>query len=192
MPETTRMVLAGEGGQGVQAIAEILAEAANEEGRQALYIPSFGVEQRGGVSVAFLQISDHTIGSPKFLQGDVVAALSDRAVHRTAPYAGPETTFIYDSAMEGVADDLPKNAARVMPVPAMEVAKKEFQPRVYNMVIMGALIGATGIIAVDKVKVALEKKLGYKFEKKPQLRELNFRALERGMELGRGTGGGLN
>ncbi|MDD2553127.1 MAG: 2-oxoacid:acceptor oxidoreductase family protein [Desulfotomaculaceae bacterium] len=193
MPETTRMVLAGEGGQGVQAIAEILAEAANEEGRQALYIPSFGVEQRGGVSVAFLQIGDHAIGSPKFLRGDVVAALSDRAVRRIAPYAGPETTFIYDSAMEGVADDLPRNAARVMPVPAMEVAKKEFQPRVYNMVIMGALIGATGIIPLDRAKTALEKKLGYKFEKRPQLRELNFRALERGMELGRGgMGGGLN
>ncbi|MFX4262902.1 2-oxoacid:acceptor oxidoreductase family protein [Pelotomaculum propionicicum] len=189
MPETTRMVLAGEGGQGVQAIAEILAEAANEEGRQALYIPNFGVEQRGGVSVAFLQISDSSIGSPKFLKGDIVAALSDRAVHRTAQYAGPETTFIYDSAMEGVADELPKNAGRVMPIPAMEVAKKEFQPRVFNMVIMGAVIGATGIIPLEKAKAALEKKLGYKFEKQPQLRDLNFKALERGIELGRGTGG---
>ncbi|MBP7331627.1 MAG: Pyruvate synthase subunit PorC [Firmicutes bacterium ADurb.Bin373] len=192
MPETTRMVLAGEGGQGVQAIAEILAEAANEEGRQALYIPNFGVEQRGGVSVAFLQISDDAIGSPKFLKGDVVAALSDRAVQRTAPYAGPETTFIYDSAMEGVADDLPQDAARVMPVPAMEVAKKEFHPRVYNMVMMGALIGATGIIPLDRARAAIEKRFGYKFEKQPQLRDLNFRALERGMELGCGTEGVIN
>ncbi len=190
MPETTRMVLAGEGGQGVQAIAEILAEAAYEEGRQALYIPNFGVEQRGGVSVAFLQISDSAIGSPKFLKGDVVAALSERAVPRMAPYAGPETTFIYDSAMQGVADDLPRDAARVMPVPAMEVAKKEFRPRVYNMVIMGALIGATGVVPLDGARAAIEKRLGYKFEKQPQLRELNFKALERGVELGRGDGRG--
>lgn len=185
MPETTRMVLAGEGGQGVQSIAEILAEAANEEGRQALYIPNFGVEQRGGVSVAFLQISDHPIGSPKFQTGDVVAALSGRAVHRTAQYAGPETIFIYDSSMEGVASQLPKNAARVMAVPAMEVAKTELAPRVFNMVIMGVVIGATGVIPLDKVKAAVEKKLGYKFEKQPQLRGLNFKALERGVELGR-------
>jgi len=186
------MVLAGEGGQGVQAIAEILAEAANEEGRQALYIPNFGVEQRGGVSVAFLQISDQTIGSPKFLKGDIVAALSDRAVQRTAQYTGPETTFIYDSAMEGVADELPKNAARVMPVPAMEVAKKELQPRVFNMVIMGAVIGATGVITLDKAKAAVEKKLGYKFEKQPHLRDLNFKALERGVKLGSEMLGGLH
>ncbi len=187
MHEVIRMVLAGEGGQGVQSIAEILAEAVNEEGRQALYIPNFGVEQRGGVSVAFLQISDHPIGSPKFQTGDFVAALSDRAVHRTAQYVGPETTFIYDSAIEDVVGILPKNTATVLPVPAMEVAKKELQPRVFNMVIMGAVIGASGIISLDKAKAAIEKKLGYKFEKQPQLRDLNFKALERGVELSRET-----
>lgn len=187
MLEVTRIVLAGEGGQGVQSIAEILAEAANEEGRQALYIPNFGVEQRGGVSVAFLQISDNPIGSPKFQTGDIVAALSDRAVHRTAQYVGPETTFIYDSSMEGVAGEPPKNAARVLPVPAMDIAKNELQPRVFNMVIMGVVIGATEIISLAKIKDAVEKKLGYKFEKQPQLRDLNFKALERGIELGRET-----
>ncbi len=185
MHEVIRMVLAGEGGQGVQSIAEILAEAVNEEGKQALYIPNFGVEQRGGVSVAFIQISDYPIGSPKFQTGDFVAALSDRAVHRTAQYVGPETTFIYDSAIEDVAGILPKNAATVLPVPAMEVARKELQPRVFNMVIMGAVIGASGIISLDKAKAAIEKKLGYKFEKQPQLRDLNFKALERGVELSR-------
>lgn len=185
MLETTRIVLAGEGGQGVQSIAEILAEAVNEEGRQALYIPNFGVEQRGGVSVAFLQISDFPIGSPKFQTGDIVAALSDRAVHRTVQYVGPETTFIYDSAIEDVVGMLPGNTATVLPIPAMEVAKKEFQPRVFNIVIMGALIGASGIISLEKAKTAIEKKLGYKFEKQPQLREFNFKALERGVELSR-------
>jgi len=185
MLEVTRIVLAGEGGQGVQSIAEILAEAANEEGRQALYIPNFGVEQRGGVSVAFLQISDNPIGSPKFQTGDIVVALSDRAVHRTAQYVGPETTFIYDSSMEDVAGILPKKAARVLPVPAMDVAKNELQPRVFNLVIMGVVIGATEIIPLARIKVAVEKKLGYKFEKQPQLRDLNFKALERGVELGR-------
>jgi 2-oxoglutarate ferredoxin oxidoreductase subunit gamma len=49
-----KIALAGEGGQGVQSIAEILAEAANEGGKNALYIPNFGVEQRGGVSIAFV------------------------------------------------------------------------------------------------------------------------------------------
>jgi 2-oxoglutarate ferredoxin oxidoreductase subunit gamma len=38
-----RIALAGEGGQGVQSVAEILAEAAYNENKQAIYIPNFGL-----------------------------------------------------------------------------------------------------------------------------------------------------
>ncbi|HPU36207.1 MAG TPA: 2-oxoacid:acceptor oxidoreductase family protein [Bacillota bacterium] len=180
MAELTRIVLAGEGGQGVQTVAEILAEAANEEGKQALYIPNFGVEQRGGVSVAYVQISDRQIGAPKFQIGDIVVALSDRAVHRTKKYVGPQTTFVYDSIIQGLEGDLPQNAGEVLPLPAIEVAKKEFHPRVFNIIILGAVVGISGVISLDQAKAAVEKRLGYKFAKQPELRELNFRALERG------------
>ena len=78
-----RIALAGEGGQGVQSIAEIMAEAAYENNQQALYIPNFGLEQRGGVSIAFIQFSEARIGAPKFQKADVVVALSARAVART-------------------------------------------------------------------------------------------------------------
>lgn len=183
MAKTTRIVLAGEGGQGVQSIAEIIAEAADEAGKQALYIPNFGVEQRGGVSVAYVQISEGNIGSPKFNTGDIVVALSDRAVRRTVKYAGPRTTFVYDSGIEGIEEDLPKNAGRLLPIPAIEVARHDFHPRVFNIIILGAVVGATGVIPLERVKEAIENKLGYKFEKQPELRELNFQAIERGMEL---------
>lgn len=53
MEDTVKIALAGEGGQGVQSVAGIMVEAANDSGREALYIPNFGVEQRGGVSVAY-------------------------------------------------------------------------------------------------------------------------------------------
>ncbi|OPY58650.1 MAG: NADH-dependent phenylglyoxylate dehydrogenase subunit gamma [Pelotomaculum sp. PtaU1.Bin035] len=183
MGETTKIVLAGEGGQGVQSVAGIIAEAANEEGRQALYIPNFGVEQRGGVSVAYVQISDSIIGSPKFQTGDIVVALSGRAVRRSSRYVGSNTTFIYDSGIEGVEGELPRNAGMILPIPAIETAKKDFHPRVFNIIIMGAVVGATGVIPLESAKEAVEKKLGYKFEKQPKLRELNFKAMERGVEL---------
>jgi 2-oxoglutarate ferredoxin oxidoreductase subunit gamma len=41
-----KILLAGEGGQGVQAIAEILSRAAFLENKKALYIPNFGVEHQ--------------------------------------------------------------------------------------------------------------------------------------------------
>jgi len=183
MAKAVKIVLAGEGGQGVQSIAEIIAEAAYEEGREALYIPNFGVEQRGGVSVAFLQISNEAIGAPKFETGDIVIALSDRAVKRTTRYAGPDSVFIYDTSIEGIEGDLPKNGAKVLGIPAIQVSSTELNPRVFNIIIMGAVLKATGVVTLAEAKAALEKKLGYKFEQNPKLRELNFKALERGMEL---------
>jgi len=186
MANTIKLALAGEGGQGVQSVAAIFVEAAYENGREALYIPNFGVEQRGGVSVAYCQISDERIGSPKFKFADLIIALSDRAVRRTKRYVNSDTVFIYDTSIEGIEDELPTNAKKVLGIPALEIAKKELHPRVFNVIIMGAAIAATKVVGMDQAKKALEKKLGYKFEKDPKLKDLNFQALDRGAELVKG------
>jgi len=183
MASDVKFVLAGEGGQGVQAVAEIIAEAANEEGKECLYIPNFGVEQRGGVSVAFVQISEGEIGSPKFDTGDVVVALSERSIHRTLRYVGSKTVFVYDSSIEIDPKFLPQNAARVLAIPAVEISKNELHPRVFNIIIMGAVVGATEVISKEDAKKAIETKLGEKFAKQPKLREQNFSAIDRGIEL---------
>lgn len=94
-----RIALGGEGGQGVQSAADILAQAAFEEGREVLYIPNFGIEQRGGVSLAFVQVSEKPIGSPKFAQADLVVALSARSLKRLEPYMGKESTVLYDNSL---------------------------------------------------------------------------------------------
>jgi 2-oxoglutarate ferredoxin oxidoreductase subunit gamma len=179
-----KIALAGEGGQGVQSVAEILAEAAYNNNQQALYIPNFGLEQRGGVSIAFIQFSDLRIGAPKFHKADVVVALSERAVSRTSIYSGPETLFVYDSGFKVSPDELPREAKKIIGIPAIETANKELHPRVFNIIIMGAVIGLTQVVSFEAAKDALESKLAYKFEKNPELRELNFRALEMGREMG--------
>ncbi|MEW6064174.1 MAG: 2-oxoacid:acceptor oxidoreductase family protein [Bacillota bacterium] len=185
MAKAVKICLAGEGGQGVQSVAEIIADAANAEGREALYIPNFGVEQRGGVSIAYLQIADQPIGAPKFDKADILIALSDRAVRRCKQYVDENTVYVYDANIEGVEADLPQEgeAKKVLSIPALEISKNELHPRVFNILIMGAVIGATDVIPVDAAKAAIEKKLGYKFEQNPQLRELNFKAIDRGIEL---------
>lgn len=179
----TRIALAGEGGQGVQSVAEILAEAAYNENKQTIYIPNFGLEQRGGVSIAFIQFSDSRIGAPKFNKADAVIALSERAVDRTLGYSDANTLYVYDSSFNVTSEDLPKEAKKIIAIPAVETANNELHPRVFNIIIMGAVIGLTNVVAFDSAKNALEKKLGYKFEQNPKLRELNFRALEIGKQM---------
>jgi 2-oxoglutarate ferredoxin oxidoreductase subunit gamma len=238
MSQVIKIAIAGEGGQGVQSIAEILAEAANRQGKFALYIPNFGVEQRGGVSIAYVQIGDRQIGSPKFTAADILIPLSPRAVKRTKVHAGKDTMYIYDNSLiqqgevgdsiiglqyfdvtppcptavspncgmpQDLIDGEPKTCSfthehgkgvdpadipevsKVIGIPANDIAKNELHPRVFNVLILGAVIAATGVLPLDSIKAALEEKLGDKFKANPELRTMNFKALERGYELIKGA-----
>ncbi|BCV19981.1 2-oxoacid:acceptor oxidoreductase family protein [Moorella sp. Hama-1] len=178
-----KIALAGEGGQGVQSIAEILTEAAYHEGYQALYIPNFGVEQRGGVSVAFVQVSNDPVSAPKFTTGDIVVALSHRAVERVQQYTGPATTLVYDASLEDDVRQLYGAQQKRLAIPALEIAQKEMHPRVFNVIILGVLVGLTGFLERPAIEQALERQFGHKFAQDPILRDLNYRALERGYHL---------
>lgn len=94
-----RIVMGGEGGQGVQTAADILAQAAYEGGKEALYIPNFGIEQRGGVSLAFVQIGEEPIGSPKFDRAHLAVALSARSLERLQDYLDEGSTLLYDNSL---------------------------------------------------------------------------------------------
>ncbi len=176
-----KMVLAGEGGQGVQSIAKILVEAGYEAQKNVLYIPNFGVEQRGGVSIAFCQIADEKIGEPRFSKSDIAILLSDRAIERCSTYIDKNTTVIYDSSVCTIKPEV--EAKEVIAIPANEIANKELSARVFNIIVLGALLNATKVVSMDNIKSSMEYALGKKFAAKPELRELNYKALERGMSL---------
>ena len=179
----TKIALAGEGGQCVQSIAESLAEAAYNQNMQTIYIPNFGLEQRGGVSIAFIQFSERRIGAPKFNKADVVIALSERAIGRTRGYSDENTLFVYDNSYAIDEADLPEEAKRIIGIPAVRTANEQLHPRVFNIIIMGAVIGLTNVVPFEAAKEALVHKLAYKFEKNPALKELNFKALQIGKEM---------
>ncbi|NMD42912.1 MAG: pyruvate oxidoreductase subunit gamma [Firmicutes bacterium] len=206
-----KIVASGEGGQGVQALAETLARAAFQAGLNALYIPNFGIEQRGGVSLAFVQLSTGSIGAPKFRWADLVVALSPRSLRRSEQYFGPQTVLLYDCSLieaPAISDQVvglqsyetiaPEAFAertgyrerqdtaemgasrRVIAVAASDLARQQLHPRVFNMIILGAVVSITGVVTLEQVKEALEEKLNHRFSRDPRLREHNHAALELG------------
>lgn len=177
----TKIVLAGEGGQGVQSIAKILVESGYAANKKVLYIPNFGVEQRGGVSIAFCQISDTEIGEPRFSKGDIVMMLSDRAIERCATYVDKNTTVIYDTSVCTTKPEM--EAKKIIGIPASKIANDELTSRVFNIIVLGVILKATDVVEMKYVKDAIELALGKKFDAKPELRELNYKALELGMSL---------
>ncbi len=153
-----KILFAGEGGQGVQVIAEILAKAAIKEGQQALYIPNFGVEQRGGVSLAFVVVDKKPVLYPKFEKADLLAVLSDRSWQRVESYQNKKTKIIRGPAVEkGLKTNLP--------------------PKVWNIVVLGEINKAGKIVKLESLKKAMEKRFAKWFKKDPQLKELDFKAL---------------
>lgn len=181
-----KVALGGEGGQGVQSVAKILVEAAYKEGKHVIYIPNFGIEQRGGVSIAFSQISDEPIGEAKFAKADIVIMLSDRAIERCAQYVDPEkSVVIYDSSVCVTKPTF--KAKEIIGIPANQIALEKLDPRVFNVIILGVIVKATNVVTVETCKAAIEQSLGKKFASKPELRDLNFNALQAGMDLIKST-----
>jgi 2-oxoglutarate ferredoxin oxidoreductase subunit gamma len=217
MPENKRwkIIIAGEGGQGVQSIGELLAEAAFRSGKQALYIPNFGVEQRGGVSVAYVQIADGAIGAPKFQKADLLAVLSKRAAERTKGYLRPGSIYLYDQSalqapaiddrsigiqgyetvapegfaqMVGAETESPleppaKDQVRALGIPAAQVAKGELTTRVFNIIVLGAIVRLIQDLSLPQVEAAIEQKFREKFRSNPELRALNLQALTKGLAM---------
>jgi len=154
-----KILFAGEGGQGVQVIAEILAKAAHDQGKKATYIPNFGVEQRGGISLAFVIIEEKPVVYPKFEKADILAVLSDRSWERVEPYVDSKTVVIRGPAM--------KNGLQ-----------SNLSPQVWNIVVLGK-VNRLGKIVDDKFLMkAMEDRFAKQFKIKPDLKELDIQALQ--------------
>lgn len=97
-----KLLLAGDGGQGVQSLADIICRAAFSSDRFVSFIPNYGLEQRGGVSLAYVQISDREISYPKFTEPDILLLMSDQADHRTIENQTKKTKMIRSSEYENI------------------------------------------------------------------------------------------
>ena len=88
------ILLSGDGGQGVQLLSYVICHALLKKDLQVSHIPNYGLEQRGGVSLAFIKISDKEIMYPKFTHADILLIISDQARERTPQYINENTIVI--------------------------------------------------------------------------------------------------
>jgi len=167
-PKTIKIILAGEGGQGTQTIAKILSATAADEGFEVAYIPSFGVEQRGSPSIAFLTISQNEIHYPRFNEADFAVILQERAIPGVAKYITPKTTLLFDSST--VSSDTFR-AEKVFGIPATKLASENFAPKSFNVLIIGVLSRLLNLPS-EKTWQITTQVLGKKF-KTEEIKEKN-------------------
>lgn len=89
-----KILIAGEGGQGIQTTAKILSDIANMSGFDVVYMPHYGVEMRMGISFAYVQISNSSISYPKFNKADMLAVTAKRDLHLLKDFITDKTVII--------------------------------------------------------------------------------------------------
>ena len=175
------IMIAGFGGQGVMAIGKSIVEAGMGEGREVTWVPSYGPEMRGGTSNCSVILSDEPIGSPIVYAPSELIAMN-----------GPSLEKFEQSVQSGgiifINGDSDQAAHRrdvsVYPIPCDRIANGLGNPRVANMVMLGAYAAATGAIQ----KQTLEELIRHMFSgPKAHLIDLNLQALQAGMDCVQGA-----
>ena len=165
--------LSGSGGQGVITAAIIFAEAAVEEGKDAVQSQSYGPEARGGASKSEVIIDDSPIFHPHVASPDVVLAMTQKAADKYYEDLSPDGVLVLD---EELVPNPPK-AAHVVKIPITKIAVEEAgKPLFANIVALGALAKITGIVDFDTVKKCVAKRVP------PSTVEANMKALQAGYD----------
>jgi len=172
-----RLVFSGSGGQGVITAAIILAEAAVvREGMNATQSQTYGAAARGGATRSDVIISEEEINFPNVTQPNILVCLTDEAYRSYASIIRPGGTLISDSRF---VQTTRKVDARQIELPMYEKVMEEIgKPVVFNICVLGALIGVTGLLQAASVKSTIAERVPQDFV------EMNNRAFDLGVMLG--------
>lgn len=174
--QTTRIVLSGSGGQGVITAAIILGEAAAiYEGLNAVQTQSYGPEARGGATRSDVVISEEPIYYPKVINPHYLVCLTQEAYNKYSGLIRPGGLLLTDSHF--VKHELKVDARQVELGMYDAVMGQIGKPIVFNICMLGAFIGLTGLARAESIMEVLRAKIN------PDFVELNKNALEIGLAL---------
>ena len=171
-------VFSGSGGQGIMSAGIMLAHAAIDEAKHATYLPVYGPEQRGGSAKCTVIISDGEIVSPLTKKCDNLICMNEQAYRKFSDDLKPDGLLVLNSSR--IKNEEIREDVKVLSIPVDDIALELGNVKVANIVLIGALIGATDIVSKETFVKSLEEKFK---SKKPEILEMNMKALEKGIEL---------
>lgn len=170
--------VAGFGGQGVLLLGEMLAEAGLDAGLEVSWLPSYGPEMRSGTSNCHVRISRKAIDSPLVARPDVLVAMNEPSLRKFDMQVPAGGWIIYNG--EEFPEDLRRDDVRILAAPFTAIADELGNARAANMVMLGALLEATGKLPQKAIDAALRRLV-----KNAKWVALDERAIELGREVAR-------
>jgi 2-oxoglutarate ferredoxin oxidoreductase subunit gamma len=179
----TSVLMAGFGGQGMLLAGKVLAQAAMKHGLQVSWLPSYGPEMRGGTANVTVCLSREPIASPLVSRPDALLATNLPSLDRFEARVAPGGTIIVNATLVARASSRPD--CRVVRVAARALAQAAGHERAANFVMLGAYVGATGILPAEAVEEAIAEEFR---EGKEQHIEASVAAFRAGLKEGRACG----
>ena len=169
------IICSGIGGQGVLVAGMILADIAMEDGKNVSWYPSYGFEMRGGAANCELKIGEEQLQSPYCLEPDILLTMSESAIDTFEDRLKPGGVLLVNSSL--VSEDRSyRDDIKVIRVPATQIANELDNPRGTNIIMLGALAGASDLYDVDHVRAGMD----HYFSKKGKNNPKNAESFDRG------------
>ncbi|NLF79596.1 MAG: 2-oxoacid:ferredoxin oxidoreductase subunit gamma [Clostridia bacterium] len=170
-----KIICAGFGGQGVLLMGQLLAQAGLLEGRNVTWLPSYGPEMRGGTANCSVIISDQKVASPIVNRSTALLAMNRPSFDKFEKSIAPAGRLLVNSSIidsRSCRDDI-----EAYYIPCSDIALELGEPKVANIVMLGAFVAISGCVTGESLIDALGRKLG---EHKSHLIPVNQEAMRRG------------
>jgi 2-oxoisovalerate ferredoxin oxidoreductase beta subunit len=164
---------AGFGGQGILLMGQLLAEMGLREKMEVSWLPSYGPEMRSGSAHCHVTLAHERIGTPLISRPEVLVAMNEISLRKFAPTVVSGGMILYNR--EKVPEDFTCTHARVVCVPASDIADHLGSTKVANVVMLGALLEETECLPADTAIEVLEATV-----KNKKMLELDRQALSAG------------
>ncbi|MFC1865491.1 pyruvate ferredoxin oxidoreductase subunit gamma [Chloroflexota bacterium] len=164
--EPVAIRLHGRGGQGSVTCAELVAQAAIDEGKYAQAFPSFGPERRGAPVQAFIRIDDSKPIRVRagVVNPDIVVVLDPSLLDIVDVTSGLKEDGILVINTRDSFDDIEARfgkGRKLAIVDATGVARECIGRPIVNTAMIGAFVKASGVITLESLLQPLSKRFGY-------------------------------
>ena len=173
---TARVICAGFGGQGVMSMGQLLTYAGMIESKEVSWLPSYGPEMRGGTANCSVTVSDKPVGSP-VISGDATCAIVMNlpSLDKFESEVKTGGKILVNSSL--IERKVERKDVDVYYIPANDIALELGNPKVANMIMLGAYLQTEPTVEVESILEAFKKVFGPSKEKFVPLNQI---ALEKG------------
>lgn len=168
---TYRMFFAGSGGQGILLMGQMVSLAAMYDDKATTFFPSYGPEMRGGTANCTVVVSEKTVGCPIIFESEVVVAMNLPSMIKFEPSLKPGGTMFLNKSIIHKAPT--RSDITIYEVPANEIANELGNPRIANMVMLGAFVRKTNIVSAARIEQVIHEVFDVK---SAELGDINVKA----------------